>query len=249
MDQLEGIFPVRVTIENVKFHTIKWPRNLDTIMFRFPARAKDGANEISDTNLAAHIVTSLNTNGWCIVFAYSSIENKLRPFEFAEVLKMAGLTLVDIAVFYKPWWGGRKSDSHLAGSHEYVFLFTNAKTWYLDRAYLHDVIQGEKYTGVSCPGNSWELKKFNPAELYPLDLASAILKMISLLPGSVILDPLMGGATGLEAAVYSGYSFIGYEADAKKYKSYEKVMKKLSQHIKERDTDHLRGMDYETKPG
>jgi hypothetical protein len=236
-----GIFPTRIVLENRGFDSAPWPRNVDVIMFRFPARAKDGATIISDTRLAARIVTALNTNGWCIFFAYGSIENKLRPFQFADVLKLTGLTLVDVAVFSKPWWGGKKSDTHLTGSYEYVFMFTSAKRWYLDRSYLHDVIKGEKYEGVSCPGNSWDLARYNPAELYPQDVASSILKMICLLPGSVILDPLMGGSAGLEASVTCGYSFIGYEADLKKYNSYSKVLKKLYKLIADRDREHAIG--------
>jgi hypothetical protein len=216
---------------------------VDAVMFRFPARKKDGADDISDTLLAAHIATSLNANGWCVFFAYGSIENKLRPFQFAEVLRMAGLTLVDVCAISKPWWGGKKADTHLTGSYEYVFLFTNAKRWYLDRSYVHDFVVGEKYDGVSCPGNSWELKHYNPAELYPQDVAAAILKMVCLLPGSVVLDPLMGGSSGVEAAIACGHSFIGYEPNIQKYNSYARVLKRLSKVIADRDRDQRIGLE------
>lgn len=232
-----GIFPTRIVLENRKIDGDAWPRNVDAVMFRLPARKKDSPQEINDDVLAQRIHDSLNKSGWCVMFAYGSIENKLRPFDFALKMRAKGLVCVDVITLTKPWWGGKRSDTHLACSHEYVFLFTKADRWYLDRACVFPILAGDK-DEASCPGNSWRLANYNPAEVYPRDVAATVLKMLSLLPGSVVLDPLMGGSAGLESAVACGYSFIGYEADEKVFKKYEKVVNKLKGSIKERDEEH-----------
>ena len=97
-----------------------------------------------------------------------------------------------------------------------------------------------KYEGVTCPGNAWDLNNYNPAVNYPADLASALMRMVCLLPGSVILDPFMGGASGIEAAVECGHSFIGYESNTDRYNKYSKVLKRVQKQIDERDADHER---------
>lgn len=232
-----GIFPTKIVLEQRGISGVPWPRNVDAIIFRLPARKKDSCQDIDDDVLAGQISASLHKNGWCVVFAYGSIENKLRPFDFALKMKAKGLQCVDVISITKPWWGGKRSDTHLACSHEYVFLFTKADRWYLDRACIAPILKGETEEGA-CPGNSWHLANYNPAEVYPREVASVVLRMLSLLPGSVVMDPLMGGSAGLEAAVSCGYSFIGYEADPKVYKKYEKVIGKLKGSILERDEEH-----------
>jgi hypothetical protein len=189
-------------------------------------------------------MNSLNSNGWCVAFAYGSIENKLRPFAFAAEMVRAGFNLVDVVVASRPWWGGKRSDTHLALSYEYIFLFSKATTWYLDRSPIYPLLEGGKYEEASCPGNTWDikwdLKTFNPAENYSATLASAIMKMVCLLPGSVVFDPVMGGSSGLESAMECGHSFIGYEPDVASYNKYAKIMKKAQKAIKERDDEHAR---------
>jgi len=241
-----GIFPTKILIHNFANDQEEWLRNIDMILFRFPSRKKDGTYNVNIVEFASKVYSSLNANGWCVVFAYGSIENKLRPFEFASALKDTGLQLVDIVAASRPWWGGKRSDTHLALSYEHIFLFCKSDKWYLDRASIYPLIAGEKYEGVSCPGNSWDLynywdlNNYNPAVNYPSDLASALMKMVCLLPGSVILDPFMGGSSGMEAAVECGHSFIGYETDIDRYNKYSKVLKKVQKQIEERDEDHER---------
>ena len=239
-----GIFQTSITISNCHHTSEAWKRNVDLSIFRFPTRRKDGTYQIDLEDFCSKTFNSLNSRGWCVAFAYASIENKLRPFVFAASMVKAGFNLVEIISVSRPWWGGKRSDTHLALSHEYLFLFSKATTWYMDRSPIYPLLYGTKYEGTSCPGNSWEvkwnLKNFNPAENYSADLASAIMKMICLLPGSVIMDPIMGGSSGLEAAIECGHSFIGYEMDLLKYNKYSKIMKKAQQFVKDRDIEHER---------
>lgn len=235
-----GIFPTSVSIHNCSYKDAEWMRNIALIMFRFPSRRKDGSYDINLESFAANVRDSLNPNGWVVMFSYGSIENKLRPFEAAAALQASGLNLVDIITINRPWWGGKKSDTHLALSHEYVFLFSKNVKWYLDRQPIYDILTGDKYEGTSCPGNSWDLKNYNHNENYSLDLAAAIMKMLCLLPGSVVLDPFMGGTSGVEAAVNCGHSFIGFEADSERYAKCSKTLKKVQKQIEERDSEHAR---------
>jgi len=240
-----GIFQTAITIANAH-HTsdAEWKRNVDLCMFRFPTRRKDGSYDLNLPEFCGKIMNSLNARGWCVAFAYGSIENKLRPFVLAAEMVKAGFQLVDIIIASRPWWGGKRSDTHLALSHEYIFLFSKAATWHLDRTPVYPLLEGAKYEEASCPGNSWDLKwnlkSFNPAENYSADVAAAIMKMVCLLPGSVILDPIMGGSSGLDAALECGHSFIGYEPDEEKYAKYSKIIKKAHKLIKERDGEHGR---------
>jgi hypothetical protein len=159
-------------------------------------------------------------------------------------LRDAGLNLVDIVVTTRPWWGGKRSDTHLAMSHEYIFFFTKSNRWFLDRTPIYPLLEGAKYEGATCPGNAWVIKEswplasYNPAEVYPTELAAAIMKMICLLPGSVVFDPIMGGPNGLISAVSCGHSFIGFESDPRQYEKYGKVIKKIQRVIKDRDNEH-----------
>lgn len=244
MEYQGGIFPTTITINNCSHTSEEWKRNIDLFLFRFPTRRKDGSYDLDLPKFCSKIMDSLNSRGWCVTFAYGSIENKLRPFVFAASMVKAGFNLVDVVVASRPWWGGKRSDTHLALSYEYVFLFSKAPTWYLDRESIYPLLEGAKYEGASCPGNSWDfkwnLKNFNPAENYSADLASAIMKMVCLLPGSVVFDPIMGGSSGLEAAMECGHSFIGYEVDADKYAKCFKTMKKVQKTLKTRDDEHAR---------
>lgn len=240
-----GIFPTRVVINNCSYKDQDWLRNIDLIIFRFPVRRKDGSYDINLVDFSTRIKDSLNPSGWCVVFAYGSIENKLRPFEFASELKNVGLNLVDVISVNRPWWGGKRSDTHLALSHEYVFLFSKSSKWYLDRTPIYSQLSGDKYDGATCPGNSWDLKGYNPAENYSPELACAIMKMVCLLPGSVVMDPFMGGKSGIEAASTCGHSFIGFESDKGRYDKYSKVLEKVQKRIENRDNDHSKGDDGE----
>jgi DNA modification methylase len=210
------------------------------ILFRFPTRKKDGSYDIDLADFAKRIMDSLNPSGWCVAYAYASIENKLRPFDLAAALRDVGLHMVDIVVINRPWWSGKKSDAHLALSHEYAIIFSKNSKWYLDRAQIYPVLTGDKYKDVSCPGSSWDLKKYNHNESYSAELSTAIMKMVGLLPGSVVFDPFMGGSSGIYASVACGHSFIGFETDQDQYVKYTKVLKKVKKQIDERDVDHAR---------
>ncbi len=236
-----GIFPTSVSIHNCSYKDAEWMRNVSLIMFRFPSRRKDGSYDIDLESFAANVRDSLTPSGWVVMFSYGSIENKLRPFEAAAALQASGLNLVDIVTVNRPWWGGKKSDTHLALSHEYIFIFSKNVKWYLDRSHVYKILTGDKYDGTSCPGNSWDLKNYNHNENYSAELATVLMKMLCLLPGSVVLDPFMGGTSGVEAAVTCGHSFIGFESDADQYIKCSKTLKKVQKQIEERDNEHSRG--------
>jgi hypothetical protein len=238
IDETIGFCRQKITIINENEDEVVWPRGVDAVVCRLPS--EEPLPE-GDLNFAQKVDQCLTPNGWMIVFSFSPQKWKTRSYEFIAAAAKTGLTLVDVIVTVKPWWGGQKSDSHLTCTYEHILLFTKAKRWALNRESINSIL---KYPddSDSCPGNAWWLAKHCHSEVYPPDVCSALLKMIELLPGSVVLDPIMGGDAGIRSSVHCGYSFIGYEPDVKKYSSYVKTIKKAEKQLKKRDIEQQKGL-------
>jgi hypothetical protein len=137
-----------------------------------------------------------------------------------------GFNHIDNIIVNKSWLPGKRSESYLVNSHEYVLYFCNGDVWSLDRLPILEYLKldGE----VSCAGNSWTIQTGSLEESYPLDLAELLIKMTDALPGSVIFDPFMGTKSALRAALKNGHSFYGMETNNKKIQQYKKMIDKFN---------------------
>ncbi len=153
---------------------------------------------------------------------YAPNECKARPFEIANIMTEVGFNHIDNIIVEKSWLPGKRSESNLVNSHEYVLHFCNGKVWNLDRLPIKEYLSlGED---VSCPGNTWKVDTGSLEESYPLDLAELLIKMTDALPGSIIFDPYMGTSAALKASLTYGHSFYGFEMDQRKLKRYKKII-------------------------
>ena len=140
-----------------------------------------------------------------------------------------GFIHVDNIVVKKTWFPGKRSETNLVNSHEYVLHFCNGEVWKLDRLPVREYLKTEDET--TCPGNTWEIETGSLDESYPVDLAELLIRMTDCLPGSVIFDPYCGGTGSLRAALKLGHSFFGFDVDSKQIKKYEKVVKEYNKEM------------------
>jgi DNA modification methylase len=162
------------------------------------------------------------TNGVVFLICYAPIEAKSRPFEVAKIMTDSGFTHVDNIIIQKTWFPGKRSETNLVNSHEYVLHFCNGDVWKLDRLPIREYLEVEDE--ISCPGNTWEIETGSLDESYPVDLAELLVRMTNCLPGSVVFDPYGGGTGALRAALKLGHSFFGFEVDGKQLKKYEAII-------------------------
>jgi len=204
-----------------------WPANIEICLTRIPIRKRDGWNIEEFNKFAKKLKTSMVSNGVVFLICYAPTEAKWRPFEIAKAMVEAGFTHVDNIVIKKTWFPGKRSETNLVNSHEYVLHFCNGNVWKLDRLPIRQYLQLEDE--LSCPGNTWEIETGSLDESYPSDLAELLIRMTNCLPGSVVFDPY-GGATGaLKAALKFGHSFFGFESDKKQLKKYEKIINNFNE--------------------
>ena len=168
-------------------------------------------------------------NGIVFLVCYAPIEAKWRPFEVAKMMVDAGFTHIDNIVVKKTWFPGKRSETNLVNSHEYVLHFCNGGVWKLDRLPIRQYMKIEN--DISCPGNTWQIETGSLDEAYPVDLAELLIRMTDCLPGSVIFDPYCGGTGSLRAALKLGHSFFGFESDHKQIKKYEKIVKEYNKEM------------------
>ena len=153
---------------------------------------------------------------------YAPNEDKCRPFEIARAFTDEGFTHIDNIIIEKSWLPGKRSESNLVNSHEYVLHFCNGKVWKLDRLPIKEYLGLDE--SASCPGNTWKVETGSLEEAYPLDLAELLIRMTDALPGSVVFDPYMGTSASLQAAVKLGHSFHGFETNQRKLKRYKGII-------------------------
>lgn len=232
VDNLANIFNTNVRIQNMDaMHPNSvWPKNTEVVITRVPIRKRDGYDPDVFKAFAERLKTHVIPNGIVFLICYAPIEAKWRPFEIAKIMVDAGFTHVDNIVIKKTWFPGKRSETNLVNSHEYVLHFCNGDVWKLDRLPVRQYLKTQDET--SCPGNTWQIETGSLDESYPVDLAELLIRMTDCLPGSVIFDPHCGGTGSLKAALKLGHSFYGFENDSKQIKKYEKVVK---EHNKEMD--------------
>ena len=206
-----------------------WAKNIEVCITRVPIRKRDGFDETQFKEFAKRLKNHVIPNGIVFLICYAPIEAKFRPFELAKMMVDAGFTHIDNIIVKKTWFPGKRSETNLVNSHEYVLHFCNGSVWKLDRLPIREYMKTGDDT--SCPGNFWEIETGSLDESYPVDLAELLIRMTDCLPGSVIFDPYCGGTGSLRAALKLGHSFFGFENDSKQIKKYEKVGKEYNKEM------------------
>lgn len=229
LDNLSNLFKtsIRIQDKDPMSKDAVWPANTEVCITRVPIRKRDGWDETKFKQFAEKLKNHMVPNGIVFLICYAPTESKGRPFEVAKLMVEAGFHHVDNIIVEKTWFPGKRSETNLVNSHEYVLHFCNGEVWKLDRLPLRQYLK--VHDDLSCPGNTWKVETGSLDESYPVDLAELLIRMTSCLPGSTILDPYCGGTGSLRAALKLGHSFYGFETDKKQLKKYEKVVEDHNQ--------------------
>lgn len=221
---IQNLFSTNIRINNLgALDTMAvWPANIEITICRIPIRKRDGYSLENVQKLAKKLKTNTVKNGVVFIICYAPNEDKARPFEIAKTFTEEGFTHIDNIIIEKSWLPGKRSESNLVNSHEYVLHFCNGKIWKLDRLPIQEYLKLNEDT--SCPGNLWKVETGSLEEAYPLDLAELLIRMTDVLPGSMIFDPYMGTSASLLASLKLGHTFYGFEPNLSKMKRYKKVL-------------------------
>lgn len=225
MDNLANLFKTSVRVSNLSplDKDAVWPHGIEVCIARIPIRKRDGYDAAQLEKLVSKLKTHMVPNGIVFLICYAPTEAKWRPFEVAKMMVDQGFNHIDNIVIEKTWFPGKRSETNLVNSHEYVLHFCNGDVWKLDRLPIRQYMK--THDSVSCPGNTWKVETGSLDESYPIDLAELLIRMTDLLPGSIVFDPFMGTQASLKAALKLGHSFYGFEQDARKLKKYDKLTK------------------------
>ena len=224
-DNLSKLFSSQIRVKNLA-HDDKdavWPVGIEIAITRIPIRKRDGYSAKFMKDFAFKLKSHMVHNGIAFLICYAPVEEKARPFEIAKIMSDAGFSHIDNIIIEKSWFPGKRSETNLVNSHEYVLYFCNGKVWKLDRLPIR------KYLGisedVSCPGNTWKVTTGSLDESISYDLAELLLRMTDALPSSIVFDPFMGNQSTMLASIKLGHSFYGFEKDPKRMRRYEKIIK------------------------
>lgn len=202
-----------------------WPHNIDICITRVPIRKRDGYDASMLKRLTSKIYESMANGGIVFLICYAPTEDKARPFEVARAMQDQGFNHIDNIIVERSWLPGKRSESNLVNSHDYVLFFCKGKVWGVDRLPIKEYLKLDEE--ISCPGNTWKVETGSLDEAYPIDLAKLLVRLADSLPGSTVFDPFMGTQSGVLAAVECGHSFIGYESDNRRLKRYKKILNKM----------------------
>jgi len=229
LDNLSSIFQTSVRIQELDplDPAAIWPSNCEVCITRIPIRKRDGWDATKFTELAKKIKNHMVPNGIVFFICYAPTEAKARPFEIAHIMTEVGFTHIDNIIIQKTWFPGKRSETNLVNSHEYVLHFCNGTVWKLDRLPLRKYLK--IHDELSCTGNLWRVETGSLDESYPTDLAELLIRMTNCLPTSMIFDPYCGGTGSLRAALKLGHSFAGFEQDKKQIKKYEKIIEAFNE--------------------
>jgi DNA modification methylase len=221
---IQNLFSTNIRINSTDALDVMavWPANIEITICRIPIRKRDGYSIENVQKLAKKLKTNTVKNGVVFIICYAPNEDKARPFEIAKTFTEEGFTHIDNIIIEKSWLPGKRSESNLVNSHEYVLHFCNGKVWKLDRLPIQEYLKMSEDT--SCPGNTWRIETGSLEEAYPLDLAELLIRMTDVLPGSVIFDPYMGTSAALSASLKLGHTFHGFETNDIKMRRYKKII-------------------------
>lgn len=231
MDNLSSLFQTNIRISNLDpmSSDAVWPMNSEICLTRVPIRKRDGYETEKFTDFAKKLKNSMVPNGIVFLICYAPIEARWRPFEIAKIMSEQGFTHIDNIIVEKSWFPGKRSETNLVNSHEYVLHFCNGDVWKLDRLPIRQYLK--LADELSCPGNTWKIETGSLDEAYPVDLAELLIRMTDCLPGSVVFDPYCGATGSLRASLKLGHTFHGFEQDVKQMKKYEKIIKEYNKPI------------------
>jgi DNA modification methylase len=224
-DSLSNIFATNIRIHNMSCFAADavWPQGIEIAIFRVPVRKRDGFSSEMIEKMAVKLKAHMAINGIAFLICYAPQECKSRPFEIADTMVKQGFNHIDNIVIEKSWLPGKRSETNLVNSYEYVLYFCNGNVWKLDRYPIRKYLKTPEE--VSCPGNLWKVEVGSLDDAYPNDLAELLIAMTDCLPGSLCFDPFMSTAASLKASLKLGHSFTGFETDPKKIIKYEKIIK------------------------
>lgn len=224
MSNIDSIFSssIKIEVQNPLASQTNWPMGVDLCITRFPIRKKDGYDNKGLKLFASRLKNSLRSGGIAFIICYAPSECKWRPFEIAKELSDTGLTHIDNIVIEKSWMPGKRSEHTLVNTHEYVFFFCNGNTWSIDRTPVRRYLMLDN--DLPCIGNTWLVETGSLDESYSEDLAELLVRMVDLLPGSLVFDPFMGGSSIIKTCMKLGHSLFGFESDPRKIKQYEKIL-------------------------
>lgn len=228
---------IRVTSNDPLDQLAIWPANIEVTICRIPIRKRDGYSKDRLEKLAAKLKANTVKNGVVFLICYAPNECKARPFEVAQCMTEAGFTHIDNIIVEKSWLPGKRSESNLVNSHEYVLHFCNGKIWNLDSLPIREYLKLDK--DVTCSGNTWKVETGSLEDSYPLDLAELLIRMTDALPGSVIFDPYMGTSAALSASLKLGHSFYGFEMSQRKLKRYQSIIDDVNKSTPSPDEDNV----------
>jgi len=224
LNNLSSLFQTSIRIQEMDpmSKDAVWPANTEICIARIPIRKRDGWDSQKFTEFTKKLKSQMVPNGIIFFICYAPMEDKSRPFEVAKIMVDQGFTHIDNIVIKKTWFPGKRSETNLVNSHEYVLHFCNGDVWKLDRLPVRQYLKAQDE--LSCPGNTWEIETGSLDESYPIDLAELLIRMSNCLPGSIVFDPYCGGTGSLRAALKLGHSFFGFESNKKQLKKYEKLV-------------------------
>lgn len=224
LDNLSSLFQTSIRIQEMDSMDADavWPANTEICITRVPIRKRDGWDPQKFQDFAKKLKSTMVPNGIVFLICYAPMEAKWRPFEVAKIMNDTGFNHIDNIVIKKTWFPGKRSETNLVNSHEYVLHFCNGEVWKLDRLPIRQYLK--IHDDLSCPGNTWEVETGSLDEAYPADLAELLIRMTNCLPGSVVFDPNGGGSAALRASLRLGHSFFGFEKDKKQLKRYQKIV-------------------------
>lgn len=224
IDNLSNLFKTSVRIEDMDCMdpNAVWVANAEICITRIPIRKRDGWDPNKFQDFAKKLKSTMVPNGIVFLICYAPIEAKWRPFEVAKLMDEAGFNHIDNIVIKKTWFPGKRSETNLVNSHEYVMHFCNGDVWKLDRLPLREHMK--VHDELSCVGNTWEVETGSLDESYPIDLAELLIRMTNCLPGSTIFDPYMGTTSSLRVALKLGHSYCGFDSDKRQIRKYEKIL-------------------------
>lgn len=228
---IQNLFSTNIRINNCDplDQFAVWPNHIEISIFRVPIRKRDGYSKEKIEKLAARLKSTTVKNGIVFVICYAPNEDKARPFEVASIFSKEGFTHIDNIIIEKSWLPGKRSESNLVNSHEYVLHFCNGDIWKLDRLPIREYLKLDE--SISCPGNTWKVETGSLEDSYPFDLAELLIRMTDALPGSIVFDPYMGTPASLQASMKLGHSFFGFETNQRKLKKYKSIVDEYQKEI------------------
>jgi hypothetical protein len=188
--------------------TAVWPHNIEVCLTRVPIRKKDGYSVELIEKLAKKLKTAMARGGSVFLICYAPAEDKARPFEISRAMTTVGFKHIDSIIVERTWTPGRRAESTLSNSYDFVLHFVNGDSWKLDREPLRE------YMGIDdpniCPGNLWCVETGSLDEPYPIDLAELLVQTTACLPGSLLFDPFCSGTALARCAIKLGHSMTAF---------------------------------------